>query len=429
MTTSTWHDERAMQVSPTPPRREWTILFYLDGNNRDIERDVYTSFLTAEESAGHPACAMAAELGRLPSPNPFPRDPYQPKIPNDADELWETTRRYEMLPGDPPGPYARRVYTSQGQHDGQIDSRLVADLGQRDMSCPENLTEFLKWGMKTYPAEHVMVVLTNHGAGFLGTLSDQRAGRHMPLAEVKAALEEASRETGVKPDVLVMDACLMAQAEALAELKDAAGCYVASQDVIYSCYPWQKTLNRAREDWEAGRQVAPEQMVSYLVGACAEQKSDFPAVSAVRSDRVDPLLDSLRELADSLLATTLPEAEVRRLMAASRGFSSPQVRPFGDYRDLSDFAGKLQGVADERVAGAARGVAAALKEAVVAEAHQGERPASGLTVYLPPAGFRERESGFQYPDHTRPEQYESIYRGLEFARRTGWDRVIERFGE
>ena len=43
---------------------------------------------------------------------------------------------------------------------------VVATLGETNMGDPEVLQDFLAWGAKNYPAEHYLVVIWNHGAGW-----------------------------------------------------------------------------------------------------------------------------------------------------------------------------------------------------------------------------------------------------------------------
>ena len=43
---------------------------------------------------------------------------------------------------------------------------VVATLGETNMGDPNVLQDFLAWGAKNYPAEHYLVVIWNHGAGW-----------------------------------------------------------------------------------------------------------------------------------------------------------------------------------------------------------------------------------------------------------------------
>ena len=48
----------------------------------------------------------------------------------------------------------------------QLAADVVQDLGETNCGDPAVLYDFLAWGVKTYPAQHYLVVLWNHGAGW-----------------------------------------------------------------------------------------------------------------------------------------------------------------------------------------------------------------------------------------------------------------------
>jgi hypothetical protein len=57
----------------------------------------------------------------------------------------------------------KRYYLRKG---GATDKDVVATLGETNMGDPKVLDNFLQWGIKTYPAQHYLVVLWNHGSGW-----------------------------------------------------------------------------------------------------------------------------------------------------------------------------------------------------------------------------------------------------------------------
>lgn len=416
------------------PPRPWTALLYLDGNNQDIESDVFHSFLGAEELADRPELNLVAELGRRPKPSSLPSTGGMPPRPGDMDDRWESVRRYEIQKG-PPERWPRRVSTGTVEHDGKIDSKLVQDHGPVDMSDPARLEDFLTWGIKSYPAEHYMVVLADHGAGFLGTLSDETARRHMPVREVEAVMDRVEAKTGVRPELLVMDACLMAQAEVAGQLQDNATFYVASEEINWNSYPLQKTLKEAAKAWDAGRTVGPEEMGRLLVDECGKAGHTFPTASMLDLRRMPECTAAVKGLAERLLATDTDPGVVRDVIARTPGFGAGEtsVKPYSDYKDLGAFARNLAQdprLTDAPLKAAAAEVLRVLQDRLVtAEAHKERREGEleGLSVYLPTTGFQYDVFGWQFPFHTDKREYEATYRSLDFVRETGWDKVIDRF--
>jgi len=147
---------------------------------------------------------------------------------------------------------------------------------------PQNLTDFIVWGIKNYPAEKYALVLWNHGTGwkeddiyaryreaektvqrdnFVRGLSRNRMLKHaffMPTAaqimtvqddEVRAicyddtsmdfldnqdlvrAFADAEQQTGQRLPVLGMDACLMSMIEVAYQVRECADYMVGSQEV------------------------------------------------------------------------------------------------------------------------------------------------------------------------------------------------------
>jgi len=422
--------------TPTGSRtREWTALFYLDGNNSDIERDVFHGFLSLEEVADRPEIAMVAELGRRPAPETS-RPSNEPIPPGDYRERWESVRRYELARG-PQQNWPRRVSTSVVEHDGKIDSKLVADHGPVDMSDPARLEDFLKWGIRNYPSQHYMVVLSNHGGGFLGTLSDEKSRRSMSLAQVDEVFDRVREETGVRPELLVMDACLLGQAEVAAQLQDSSTWYVASEELNFDSYPLQKTLRDAARQWDSGQPVPPEQMGEFLVSQASQHGGTFPTASLLDLRRMPECTSAVKRLADSLLATTTDPKVIRKAIARTPAFGggNARIKPYSDYRDLGAFARSLAGhakIQDPALKAAAQGVLDVLQGGMVRanafnERREGEL--TGLSIYLPLTGFDYSARGLQFPTHSDPAQYEELYRSLDFVRETGWDRVVDRFAE
>jgi hypothetical protein len=110
--------------------------------------------------------------------------------------------------------------------DGQLE--LIEDVGARNMSEGETLTDFISWSAKNYPADRYMLVMWDHGGGTVGGLIiDERYDSYesMPITELNTALDEA----GVTFDMIGFDCCLMSTAETAFMVEKHADYMVASQ--------------------------------------------------------------------------------------------------------------------------------------------------------------------------------------------------------
>ena len=98
-----------------------------------------------------------------------------------------------------------------------------------DMGSPDTLSEFIRWGVASFPAARYALVLWDHGLGWLGgtsdfagrsrgILEDDGSGSFMSLEELRQALQDG----GVHFDLIEFDACLMAQVEVLGHVYEYA---------------------------------------------------------------------------------------------------------------------------------------------------------------------------------------------------------------
>lgn len=264
-----------------------------------------------------------------------------------------------------------------------------------DMSRPEALQDFLRWGMERYPAEHTMVVLGGHGGGFLGAVSDVERRRFLLPGETASALSP------FKPDVLVYNSCLMAQAEIAHEVSSCAHYLVASQGGEEGVgIPLGEVVSHL-----AGK--SPREGALAVVEACAQTPSRTPTMGALDLSQVPALTSSLDALARTFVG---PDREVvaAHVQATPHFWKHSWDRPLSEMRDLSTFLHRLaeDGRLSERLRSSARASLAALEGVVI-----GHTGSLGLSVYLPEGEI------------ARP--VEQRYAALRFARDTFWDESIK----
>lgn len=105
-------------------------------------------------------------------------------------------------------------------------NNIVADIGNRDMTDPAQLTDFIKTSKANFPAERYAVVLWNHGGGYQGLLADETSApdRKMKLPQLRAALATVGTI-----DVMDFDMCLMGGYETLQAVNGFANVAVFSE--------------------------------------------------------------------------------------------------------------------------------------------------------------------------------------------------------
>lgn len=166
--------------------KKWTILIYADGNN-EMEDIMYNSFLACEKVGSSNDINVVVQIGKLGN--------Y--KINN--KDSWSGVRRY---------------YVENGH------STLIHDLGKSNMADPNVLYDFIKWGYENYKAEHLMLVLSDHGGDFIGCFTDLSLNTPyiMGIKEMIEAINAVRKNLQYVIDVLLLDMCYMNCVEILYEL-------------------------------------------------------------------------------------------------------------------------------------------------------------------------------------------------------------------
>ncbi len=125
----------------------------------------------------------------------------------------------------------------------QIVSRIIDYTPDGDMGSARHFAISAKKVLKRFKPDRFIVILWNHGNGYIGIAYDDVSGNSMNIKDLSAALSEIQKAYGRKIDIFAMDACLMQMAEVVAEIKDYASFIVASQEIIPGPgYPYDDVL-------------------------------------------------------------------------------------------------------------------------------------------------------------------------------------------
>ena len=323
---------------------------------------------------------------------------------------------------------------------GEIHSELISDEGKVAMSNPDTLKDFLEWGMKEYPAKHYMVVVQGHGTGAAGVLSDKDGSMSLPTME--KTLKDVREDTGVKPDILVFDACLMGGTEVAYQMKDTADIMIASQEVERGfTIPYQKPVSYLNEALEKG-EVSPVDFAKEFVRACRNNTEiNFtPTMAATDLKEMDNLGKAINQFSQSLSKADETEGDkIDKLIESSQHFDlnyegerdslqeklsnkmSPSI--IKSYVDLYDFASKVSKsseIGDKNLKKTATELLDAFSKAIIENETTGEnyKNSHGLSILLPETGNKHNKAKLDR------------YKELALAENTGWDEYItEQFRE
>lgn len=424
-------------VPATSGNQTWTVMLYQDADDQVLEKDVFLDLNEAERVGSSKNVNIVAQLDRF-------RGGFQ------GDGDWTSARRY---------------YVTQDNDLNAIHSQMVQDLGEVDMSNGQTLVDFVQWAVKTYPANHYVLILSDHGMGWPGGWSDpapggsdnsglpltDQLGKNLYLMELGKALQNARAQARIdKFEILGMDACLMSQLEVMAALQPHANYAVASEEVEPSIgWAYAAFLGALVQNPDmTGADLSKLMVQSYILD---DERILDPAARADFMRGGSPMggfFDNSTVSADQLSAqisrdatlsaidlTALPDLmqsfntfsyqlqnEDQQLVAEARNYAQSYTSLFGrevppSYIDLGNFVQLMQAnTADDRTKEAAAGVVASLQRVIVAEKHGASRKGStGLAIYFP-------NSTLYSSPVAGPESYTQI--ASTFAAESLWDDFL-----
>jgi hypothetical protein len=398
-------------------KQKWTVLLYLDADDKILDQDIFFDLNEAERVGSSAQVNVIAQIERY------------------------------MSKGQGSGALngAKRFYVTHDQDLTRVNSKVLADLGDVDMSNPKSLTDFVTWGIRTYPADKYVLVMSDHGMGWPGGFSDASsperqipnvplataAGSQIYLMELDKALGDIRAATGLdKFEMIGLDACLMSQLEVYSALAPHARYAVASEETEpslgWAYASWLSALqqnpninggdlgrlivksyitddtrivdNQARADFM--RQGSPMGGLFGGLGSpssaeLAQQLGDSITLTALDLNALPQVMQRFNEFAFALQGAKQSD------VAQARGYAQSFTSIFGkqappSYIDLGHFAALVaRSTQDAEVTRTANALLSALKSAVLAEKHGPKKPgATGISIYFPNSQlFKTAEAG------------------------------------
>ncbi len=324
----------------------------------------------------------------------------------------------------------------------------VGELGEINTGKPENLTDFIRWAMREYPAGHYLLSIWNHGTGWvsipkdydwdlIGTLPEDGHVRRAIFASTVARvagrneteraicldrrsedaldnreLKKALSDVGRKLDIIGFDACLMNMIEVAYQIREAAYFMVGSEEEEPGAgWPYHLVLETLTTDPD----IAPEKLARRIA---QHFKASYPGQGAITQSALDiRKVGDVKRAVDRLalaMMEHLPSdaAFIKSILKDTQKFAYPH------YVDLADFANRLRGQSPRDDV---RQAADALVDALLPEGEWGfvlayERAeamtgAYGVAIYFPEDGEVTKD-----------------YQRLDFISDGGqWDRFLRAY--
>lgn len=324
-----------------PKTKKWTVMVYLNAAN-NLEPFGVKDMNEMEQIGSTSDMNVVVECARFHG-----KQAVKPNSQYLVNPYSDFSGQFYIGLDNTPG--TRRYYILKDEDKARLRSVMVENVGETDAGRPEPLANFGKWAAENFPAEHYMLIIWNHGAGWSGVSYDDNTHHGMDLPEVRQALEgicqTLKKQNKDKIDILDFDACLMATLEVGYELRGTVDYLVASQETepgdgnpyadllkFVSTYPESPSPAVAKA-------VAETYIKSYAPnGSQAEGSDQFwygsETKSVIRLSKMQELKDSVESVAQLLQNKPDVLGDVTEEVVRD-------ARKFGRLVDIQDFFTKL----------------------------------------------------------------------------------------
>ena len=329
---------------------------------------------------------------------------------------------------DRAGGYDDRYGDWTGSYKFYITEDMTPELtngvpvGEKDMSDPQTLIDFVQTETANYPAEHYALIIWDRGSelrrdppedtlfGDICWDNYPYALMAMTMAELQTALSTITNDGAAPLDLLGFDASLMALTEIDSQLKPYSDVRVSSQATEPSggwsyveVLSWLTTIP----------EMTPAEFAYQIVDWYCPNYGNEPTMSA--TDLQTPYSD-LNTTVDDLVAALMSGAATHHADIATAR-ANTQEFPNPHYVDLYDFASQLNTyVSDAAINAAATQVMNAVDGAVIDECGSLTWPdAHGISIYFP-------ETQVEYDD-----TYDGDQGWLHYTADHQWDEWLHVF--
>ena len=273
------------------------------------------------------------------------------------------------------------------------DFEEVSNLPLKRSNDPETLAEYIKFCQEEYPADHMVLILWNHGGGPFGYGYDSIFGGDiMSISEIRQALSASCKENIDNPpfDIIAFDACLMSTIEVTHALDGYAKYYVLSEETEPGDgwdYSFLQTLadDPTMSVAAVGREITDKYINCYMTQN-VNLKNYFQSdvtMALLDAKKCEELYDAYSELAKKQLIDSAEDmsvlAGIGRACFGSTHFAGDAYNLYNQV-DLANYVDNLVDVYPEECSK----ISNLIDEAVIYHRENGSLSDSeGIAAYIP----------------------------------------------
>ena len=220
------------------------------------------------------------------------------------------------------------------------DKKLIKDssVSKKNMGDYSTLQSFVEYGLTNYPADHVGLILWNHGGAMQGVCQDEYTNDTLTNSEVQYALSSAftNLERTKKLDFIGYDACLMSVQD-IADFNSEFADYMVASEETEDGYGW------AYDQWMK-KLYAGESVTTILNSICDSfiaavddlmeiYEREYPeegpfinnqTLAVLDLSKMDAYRTAFESLASTMASSTISSRNFKTLMKSIKSYGDTQ---------------------------------------------------------------------------------------------------------
>ncbi len=289
---------------------DWTILVYLCGT--DLETDGYNASSDLYEA-------------------------FEADCKDNVNFVFQTGGTYSWYYDDIDATKTQRFIMEED------DYRLVDEQPLTSMGDPDTLADFIKWGVKEFPADNIGLVFWNHGGGSIsGVCFDERYDDDsLSLSEIDKALSDTFDCMTEKFEFIGFDACLMSTFETANILVPYANYMYASEE-LEPGYGWDYTavIDYLNDNPKAdGAQLGKALCDAYYEHCKLSWSEDTATFAITDLSKIDALVTSFNTTAQQMYESEDFTSIVKDIQSADNFGGNNRTE---GYTNMVDLGGILE---------------------------------------------------------------------------------------
>lgn len=268
---------------------------------------------------------------------------------------------------------------------------LLKDLGQKEMTDENNLSDFISYCKNTYPADRYSLILWDHGGGAISGYGHDENFQNentITIDELKTVTENGK----IKFDFIGFDACLMANLETAYSLKSVSNYLIASEETEPGTgWDYTSFLNKLSMNTSANTLDFSNVIVDSFIKSNSGENADAATLSVIDLSKMEDVYSKLTDFVKDIKTQLLDNkqfASVSKAVNNTKSYGDGEV----DTIDLQNFVEKINNSKSQELVNA-------IKSAVVYnKTNDLVKDSNGMSIYFPDTDLQYYENMLEiYP--------------------------------